>query len=228
MYANPPPLFTMLAHRIRPCFALFKALCLLGILLSASSVDAALPSKHLREGFGLVAPLKLDTQLVSRFAFKLLAQGNREAAIRALDDQIFGLTRMRNRRYSLVGPIVQLSIGVLLLLPGSITLIYGLLIMSAYGGLELGLILTVLGAGMFVPGLILVIVGATGLARRLRGRRRMNMQINDLRRQRDALLSGGHAPPPDAGNVGPPPPGPGGPDGALHRPYSSPLLSIRF
>jgi hypothetical protein len=112
---------------------------------------------------------------------------------RSLQELRAEYARIENERPGIVGPIVMLAIGVPLLVVG-VVLLYTFLI---YGAFDIAwLPVLFLGIAFGVVGLILGIVGGVKLGRNLRDRSVANQQLEDIKRQIDALESAPPPPPP--------------------------------
>jgi hypothetical protein len=123
---------------------------------------------------------------------------------RSLQDLRAEYQRLEESRPGLAGPIVMLAIGVPLLVVGAIFL-YTFLI---YGSFTYELIpLLVLGVAFGVVGLVLAIVGGVRLGRTIRDRGQIGQQMEDIKRQIDALESAPPPPPPPSSveRIGPTP-----------------------
>ena len=101
--------------------------------------------------------------------------------------------RLEEGRPGIVGPIVMLAIGVPCLIVG-IAFLYTFLI---YGAFDLAwLPVLFLGIAFGVVGLILGIVGGVKLGRNIRDRGQIGREMEDIKRQIDALESAPPPPPP--------------------------------
>jgi hypothetical protein len=114
--------------------------------------------------------------------------------------------RLEESRPSLVGPIVMLSIGVVLTPPGAYflaagigTLFYALGAGGSYAAgafMITAIIYMVVGLVLLVPGVVLLIMGAVKLPGAIRGRSAINEQMDDVRSRINSNEGAPAAPPP--------------------------------
>lgn len=121
------------------------------------------------------------------------------------------LRRLEENKPSLVGPIVLLSVGGALAIPGVYILLTGLSSLGYYSsGFEAFLAVVFVGVGVafLTAGVILAIVGGIKLATRLVGRGKHLEEVEEVRKRIDALDQTIPVPPPPPELVPPPPPPP--------------------
>ena len=121
------------------------------------------------------------------------------------------LRRLDDTKPSIGGPIVLLSIGAGLSIPGAYFLISGLSTAAFNSGTftqAAGYILAGFGGVLLTAGLILVIVGAILLPMRLSKRTAHAEETEQIRRKMDTMDQGAPPPPPGPEEMVPPPPPP--------------------
>ncbi len=117
------------------------------------------------------------------------------------------LRRLDNTVPSLVGPIVLLSVGGVLCVPGAALMIYGITTAGEASSVAiLGYFVATLGVAVLTVGVVLALIGGIKLATRSGSRRKHAEDTNEVRMKIDEMDQ--IVPPPPGPDMMPPPPPP--------------------